>query len=96
MPLDQSSSSGIGAGNIYLFLCVCVRVCVLVYCVFQEEDLTDEVFAKRHLALEEKEKLRWASWGKRQCCRRPKRWKHKHTVNAVNVSFGYASFTHIL
>ncbi|XP_073330082.1 KAT8 regulatory NSL complex subunit 1-like protein isoform X2 [Pagrus major] len=39
----------------------------------QVEDLTDEVFARRHLALEQSEKMRWGSWGKRKCCRRPKR-----------------------
>ncbi|XP_041807140.1 KAT8 regulatory NSL complex subunit 1-like protein isoform X2 [Chelmon rostratus] len=39
----------------------------------QVEDLTDEVFAQRHLGLEQREKLRWGSWGKRNCCRRPKR-----------------------
>ncbi|TMS06107.1 KAT8 regulatory NSL complex subunit 1-like protein [Larimichthys crocea] len=39
----------------------------------QLEDLTDEVFAQRHLALEQREKLRWGSWGKRKCCRRPQR-----------------------
>ncbi|KAI3356135.1 hypothetical protein L3Q82_017392, partial [Scortum barcoo] len=37
------------------------------------EDLTDEVFARRHLALEQREKLLWPSWGKRKCCSRPKR-----------------------
>ncbi len=55
---------------------VCVCVCV---CVFQVEDLADEVFAQRHLALEQREKLRWGSWGKRKCCRHPKRWKHTNT-----------------
>ncbi|KAM9346861.1 KAT8 regulatory NSL complex subunit 1-like protein [Symphorus nematophorus] len=39
----------------------------------QVEDLSDEVFARRHLALEQKERLRWGSWGKTKCCRRPKR-----------------------
>ncbi|XP_051259897.1 KAT8 regulatory NSL complex subunit 1-like protein [Dicentrarchus labrax] len=39
----------------------------------QVEDLIDEVFAQRHLALEQTEKLRWSSWGKRKCCSRPKR-----------------------
>ncbi|XP_042350774.1 KAT8 regulatory NSL complex subunit 1-like protein isoform X2 [Plectropomus leopardus] len=39
----------------------------------QEEDLTDKVFAQRHLAFEQREKLRWPSWGKRKCCRHPKR-----------------------
>ncbi|XP_068602635.1 KAT8 regulatory NSL complex subunit 1-like protein [Brachionichthys hirsutus] len=37
------------------------------------EDLTDERFEKRHLVFELKEKLCSASWGKRKCCRRPKR-----------------------
>ncbi|XP_060910181.1 KAT8 regulatory NSL complex subunit 1-like protein isoform X1 [Labrus mixtus] len=37
------------------------------------EDLTDEVFVKRHLGLEQREKMRWSSWGKRKCCRRPNR-----------------------
>ncbi|XP_047457563.1 KAT8 regulatory NSL complex subunit 1-like protein isoform X2 [Mugil cephalus] len=36
----------------------------------QVEDLGDEFFARRHLALEQREKLRWSSWGKRKCCRR--------------------------
>ncbi|XP_029967845.1 KAT8 regulatory NSL complex subunit 1-like protein isoform X2 [Salarias fasciatus] len=33
----------------------------------QVEDLSDEAFAQRHMALEQKEKLRWPSWGKRKC-----------------------------
>ncbi|XP_070832606.1 KAT8 regulatory NSL complex subunit 1-like protein isoform X1 [Chaetodon trifascialis] len=37
------------------------------------EDLTDEIFAQRHAALEQGEKLRWGSWGERNCCRRLKR-----------------------
>ncbi|MEQ2230205.1 hypothetical protein ILYODFUR_026858 [Ilyodon furcidens] len=38
------------------------------------EDLSDEVFARRHLALEQKEKRRWSSWDKRMTsCRRPTR-----------------------
>ncbi|MED6235804.1 hypothetical protein ATANTOWER_000580 [Ataeniobius toweri] len=38
------------------------------------EDLSDEVFARRHLALEQKEKRRWSSWEKRMTsCRRPTR-----------------------
>lgn len=37
------------------------------------EDLSDEVFARRHLALEQKEKRRWPSWEKRKRCRRPTR-----------------------
>lgn len=37
------------------------------------EALSDEVFAQRHLALEQKEKLRWSSWDKRKHCRRPTR-----------------------
>ncbi|XP_017279292.1 KAT8 regulatory NSL complex subunit 1-like protein isoform X2 [Kryptolebias marmoratus] len=37
------------------------------------EDLSDDVFARRHLALEQKEKLRWSSWEKRKGCRRPMR-----------------------
>nr|XP_046260913.1 KAT8 regulatory NSL complex subunit 1-like protein isoform X2 [Scatophagus argus] len=39
----------------------------------QVEDLADEVFAQRHLGLEQREKLRWGSWGKRKCCRLSKR-----------------------
>uniref|UniRef100_A0A3Q1G1M3 KAT8 regulatory NSL complex subunit 1-like protein n=1 Tax=Acanthochromis polyacanthus TaxID=80966 RepID=A0A3Q1G1M3_9TELE len=39
----------------------------------QIEDLSDEVFAQRHLALEQREKLRWSSWEKRKCCRRSTR-----------------------
>ncbi|XP_044073599.1 KAT8 regulatory NSL complex subunit 1-like protein isoform X2 [Siniperca chuatsi] len=39
----------------------------------QVEDLIDEVFAQRHLALEQREKFRWPSWGKRKCSGRPKR-----------------------
>ncbi|KAM7407624.1 hypothetical protein PAMA_003381 [Pampus argenteus] len=39
----------------------------------QVESLADEVFAQRHVALEQREKLRWSSWGKRKCCRRPTR-----------------------
>ncbi|XP_077947490.1 KAT8 regulatory NSL complex subunit 1-like protein isoform X5 [Gasterosteus aculeatus] len=35
------------------------------------EDLANEVFAQRHLDLEQREKLRW-SWGKRKCCGPPK------------------------
>lgn len=37
----------------------------------QVEDLSDEVFAQRHMALEQKEKLRWSSWEKRKCSTRP-------------------------
>ncbi|KAM9851192.1 KAT8 regulatory NSL complex subunit 1-like protein [Aulostomus maculatus] len=37
------------------------------------EVVTDEVFAQRHLALEQKEKLFWSSWGNRKGCRRPTR-----------------------
>ncbi|XP_039455488.1 KAT8 regulatory NSL complex subunit 1-like protein isoform X2 [Oreochromis aureus] len=43
------------------------------------EDLSDEVFAQRHLALEQKEKLRWSSWDKRKNCRRPTRWTPTQT-----------------
>ncbi|KAM7380678.1 hypothetical protein PAMP_003956 [Pampus punctatissimus] len=39
----------------------------------QVESLADEVFAQRHMALEQREKLRWSAWGKRKCCRRPTR-----------------------
>ncbi|XP_071314763.1 KAT8 regulatory NSL complex subunit 1-like protein isoform X2 [Trachinotus anak] len=39
----------------------------------QVEDLSDEVFAQRHVALEQREQSRWSSWGKRTCCRRPTR-----------------------
>ncbi|KAM8855416.1 KAT8 regulatory NSL complex subunit 1-like protein isoform 2-T2 [Spinachia spinachia] len=54
-------------------------VCV---CVFQVEDLANEVFAQRHLDLERREKLRW-SWGKRKCCRLPKR-----SGSRLSVSWG--------
>ncbi|XP_068429270.1 KAT8 regulatory NSL complex subunit 1-like protein isoform X2 [Clinocottus analis] len=37
----------------------------------QVEDLTNKVFAQRHLDVEQREKLRWSSWGKRKCCRLP-------------------------
>ncbi|XP_029386674.1 KAT8 regulatory NSL complex subunit 1-like protein isoform X3 [Echeneis naucrates] len=37
------------------------------------EDLRDECFARRHMAFEQKEKLRWYSWGKRKSSRRPTR-----------------------
>ncbi|XP_035984527.1 KAT8 regulatory NSL complex subunit 1-like protein [Fundulus heteroclitus] len=33
------------------------------------EDLGDEVFARRHRALEQREKRRWSSWEKRKRCR---------------------------
>ncbi|KAM6934509.1 KAT8 regulatory NSL complex subunit 1-like protein [Xenentodon cancila] len=36
---------------------------------WQLEDLRDEVFAQRHLALEQKEKLRWSSLEMRKCFR---------------------------
>ncbi|KAA8588272.1 hypothetical protein FQN60_001466 [Etheostoma spectabile] len=39
----------------------------------QVEDLTNKVFSLRHLDLEQREKLRWPSLGKRKCCRLPKR-----------------------
>ncbi|XP_041662285.1 KAT8 regulatory NSL complex subunit 1-like protein [Cheilinus undulatus] len=39
----------------------------------QVEDITDEAFAQRHLALEQREKMRWMSWGKRKRWRRPNR-----------------------
>ncbi|XP_030614124.1 KAT8 regulatory NSL complex subunit 1-like protein isoform X1 [Archocentrus centrarchus] len=39
----------------------------------QAENLSDEVFAQRHLALERKEKSRWSSWDKRKHCRHPTR-----------------------
>lgn len=51
-------------------------VCV---CVYQAEDLSDEAFARRHWALEQREKLRWSSWNERKSCRRPTRWKHINT-----------------
>ncbi|XP_014844328.1 PREDICTED: KAT8 regulatory NSL complex subunit 1-like protein isoform X1 [Poecilia mexicana] len=37
------------------------------------EDLCDEIFARRHQALEQKEKRRWTSWEKRKCWRRSTR-----------------------
>ncbi|XP_071398429.1 KAT8 regulatory NSL complex subunit 1-like protein [Centroberyx affinis] len=37
------------------------------------EVLTDAAFAQRHLASEQREKLRWLSWGKSRSCRRPTR-----------------------
>lgn len=53
-------------------------------CVTQEEDLADNVFAQRHLELEDREKSRWASWGTRKCHRRPKRWSpHSHWAHAA-------------
>nr|XP_043875995.1 KAT8 regulatory NSL complex subunit 1-like protein isoform X1 [Solea senegalensis]XP_043875996.1 KAT8 regulatory NSL complex subunit 1-like protein isoform X1 [Solea senegalensis] len=36
----------------------------------QVEDLCDEVFGQRHMALEHWESMRWSSWGKRKRCRR--------------------------
>ncbi|XP_068185502.1 KAT8 regulatory NSL complex subunit 1-like protein isoform X2 [Antennarius striatus] len=39
----------------------------------QMEDLTDEIFERRHLVFELREKLRSGSWGKTRCCRRRKR-----------------------
>ncbi|XP_031714495.1 KAT8 regulatory NSL complex subunit 1-like protein isoform X1 [Anarrhichthys ocellatus] len=39
----------------------------------QVEDLTNKVYALRHLDLEQREKLHWSSVGKRKCCRLPKR-----------------------
>ncbi|XP_034740846.1 KAT8 regulatory NSL complex subunit 1-like protein isoform X3 [Etheostoma cragini] len=39
----------------------------------QVEDLTNKVFSLRHLDLEQREKFRWPSLGKRKCCRLPKR-----------------------
>ncbi|KAM9710281.1 KAT8 regulatory NSL complex subunit 1-like protein isoform 1-T1 [Menidia menidia] len=41
--------------------------------MWEIEDLSDEVFAQRHLVVEHKEKLRWQIWEKRKCCRRPTR-----------------------
>ncbi|XP_035995389.1 KAT8 regulatory NSL complex subunit 1-like protein isoform X1 [Fundulus heteroclitus] len=40
-----------------------------VPCRVQIEDLGDEVFARRHRALEQREKRRWSSWEKRKRCR---------------------------
>ncbi|KAF3694979.1 KAT8 regulatory NSL complex subunit 1-like protein MSL1v2 [Channa argus] len=40
---------------------------------WQIEDLSDDVFAQRHLTLEKGEKLHWSFWGERKCCRLPKR-----------------------
>ncbi|XP_028249292.1 KAT8 regulatory NSL complex subunit 1-like protein isoform X2 [Parambassis ranga] len=39
----------------------------------QVEDLSDEVFTQRHLALEQREKLHLPYWGRRKCGRRPTR-----------------------
>lgn len=72
-PLDLSSFTW-SVKNISLFPCV-----------LQEEDLADEVFAQRHLALEQREKLHWAPWGRRKCCRRPKRWKDTHTHTLTHI-----------
>ncbi|CAN9497869.1 unnamed protein product [Ophioblennius macclurei] len=36
----------------------------------QVEDLSDEAFAQRHMPLEQKEKLRWSSWGETKCSTR--------------------------
>lgn len=48
----------------------------------QEEDVSDEVFARRHSVSERGEKMHRMSWGKRPCCRHPKRWvkKIKYTL----------------
>lgn len=43
----------------------------------QEEDVSDEAFARRHLVSERKEKMHRMSWGKRPCCRHPKRFVEK-------------------
>lgn len=61
----------------------CLSVCLSVCCV-QAEALSDEVFAQRHLALEQKEKLRWSSWDKRKHRRRPTRCGHPHKL--INVA----------
>ncbi|XP_034550434.1 KAT8 regulatory NSL complex subunit 1-like protein isoform X3 [Notolabrus celidotus] len=37
------------------------------------EDLTDEAFVQRHVTSEQREKMRWSSWGKRKCCRQSNR-----------------------
>ncbi|XP_033990458.1 LOW QUALITY PROTEIN: KAT8 regulatory NSL complex subunit 1-like protein [Trematomus bernacchii] len=37
----------------------------------QEEDNNNNVVARRHMELEQREKLRWPSWAKIKCCRRP-------------------------
>lgn len=61
---------------------VCLSVCVS--CCVQAEELSDEVFAQRHLALEQKEKLRWSSWDKRKHRRRPTRWTLTQTHKCSN------------
>lgn len=50
----------------------------VLYCI-QAEDVRDDVFAQRHLALEQKEKLRWSSWERQNCCRHTTRWEHTCT-----------------
>lgn len=55
-------------------------------CCVQVEDLSDEVFTRRHMAFEQREKLRWPSWGKRKCCRRPTRWAHTFTHRLTNAA----------
>lgn len=39
----------------------------------QGEDVSDEAFARRHSVSERSEKMHRMSWGKRPCCRHPKR-----------------------
>ena len=65
-----------------LLIVICEENIILILaCLpgFQAEDLTDEIMAQRHLALEQSEKMRWGSWGKRKCCRRPNRWRDTQT-----------------
>ena len=66
--------------NMSFLLLFVKKISSLFVCVFQVEDLSNEVFAQRHLALEQREKLRWPSWGNRKCCSRPKRYTHTNTV----------------
>lgn len=47
----------------------------------QEEDASDEAFARRHSVSERGEKMHRMSWGKRPCCRHPKRWVKKNKIH---------------
>lgn len=58
----------------YFVYIICFMLGCLLYFLYiylhvwmQMEVLTDEVFAQRHLALEQKEKMRWSFWGKKHC-----------------------------
>ncbi|XP_074550440.1 KAT8 regulatory NSL complex subunit 1-like protein isoform X2 [Halichoeres trimaculatus] len=51
----------------------------------EAEDLSDEVFVRRHLALEQRERRARSSWGKRKCFRRSNRWK-KYATSGSRLS----------